>query len=130
LSDFINQLSVLKNYKSLKEVLTDHKLAALGDALINFTYSLALSKRRGQPSGAKVRGAVLKEAVRKAGLREFMPSRVSSHMMADAAEALIAYAWLKKHVTLEECVTILAEAENLVDGFTQLLSKIREKVTF
>jgi hypothetical protein len=130
LNDFRNQLSFLKNYKSLTEVLTDHKLAALGDALVNFTYSLALSKKRRQPVGAKVRGAVLKEAVRKAGLRESMPSRVSSHMMADAAEALIAYAWLKGHVTLEECVTILAEGENLVEGFTKLLSKIRERITF
>lgn len=130
MNDFRNQLSFLKNYKSLTEVLTDHKLAALGDALVNFTYSLALSKKRRQPAGAKVRGAVLKEAVRKAGLRESMPSRVSSHMMADAAEALIAYAWLKGHVTLEECVTILAEGENLVEGFTKLLSKIRERITF
>ncbi|MEM2412344.1 MAG: ribonuclease III family protein [Candidatus Bathyarchaeia archaeon] len=130
MKDFRDSLNFLKPYNSLTEVLTDHKLAALGDAFINFAYSLALSKKRGQPSGAKVKGAILKEAFRKAGLREHMPSRVSSHIIADAAEALIAYAWLKKHITLEECVAILTKTENMVDSFTELLSKIREKVTF
>jgi len=130
MKDFKDTFPFLKAYNSLTEVLTDHKLAALGDAFINFAYSLALSVKRGQPSGAKVRGNVLAKAVRKAGLREHMPSRISSHMMADAAEALIVYAWLQKHITLEECVTTLAKAEDSVEGFTELLSKIKVRLSF
>jgi hypothetical protein len=130
LDDLRNDVSFLKAYNNLTEILTDRKLAALGDTLVNFIYSLALSRKRGQPSGAKVRGAILREAIRRVGLRGFMPTRVSGHMMADAAEALIAYAWLKKHITLEECVTILAKNENLVDGFVELLSKVMERITF
>jgi len=122
--------SFTKPYRSLTEVLTDHKLAALGDAYINFAYSLALSIKKGQPHGAKVKGAVLAEAFRKAGLREYMPSRISSHMLADAAEALIVYAWLCGYMPLDECVKILRNAEDSVEGFTQLLSTIRDRITF
>jgi len=108
----------------------DHKLAALGDAYINFAYSLALSQNKGQPSGAKVRGSVLAEAFKKAGLRGHMPSRVSRHMLADAAEALTVYAWLHKHITLEESVAILEKAENPVEGLTQLFLTIKDRVKF
>ncbi|MEM2911147.1 MAG: ribonuclease III family protein [Candidatus Bathyarchaeia archaeon] len=122
--------SFTKEYKNLAEILTDHKLAALGDAYINLAYSLAISERKGQPSGAKVKGSVLAEAFKKAGLREHMPSRVSRHMLADAAEALTVYAWLHKHITLEECVGILQKAENPIEGFTKLLTIITNRATF
>lgn len=120
----------MKVYRSLPEVLTDHKLAALGDAYINFAYSLVLSIKRQRPSGAKVKGKVLAEAFKKASLRRHMPSRVSSHMMANAAEALIVYAWLHGHMPLDECVSILQTSEDLVEGFTQLLSTIKNRITF
>ncbi len=109
-------------------MLTDHKLAALGDAYINFIYSLALSEKKGQPSGAKVKGTTLAEAFKKAGLRRHMPSRITSHMLADAAEALLVYAWLQKHITLEECVAILCKAEDAVGGFAQLLLMAKNKI--
>jgi hypothetical protein len=122
--------SFTKPYRSLTEVLTDHKLAALGDAYINFTYSLALSMKKGKPHGAKVKGTVLAEAFKKAGLRRHMPSRISSHMLADAAEALIVYAWLYGYMPLDECVAILRNSKDSVEGFTQLLSTIRDRITF
>lgn len=126
----IKAFSFAKIYKDLTEVLMDHKLAALGDAYINFAYSLALSQNKGQPSGAKVRGSVLAEAFKKAGLRKHMPSKVSRHMLADAAEALTVYAWLHSYIKLEECVTILEKAENPVEGFTQLFLTIKDRVKF
>lgn len=126
----IKAFSFAKIYKNLTEVLMDHKLAALGDAYINFAYSLALSQNKGQPSGAKVRGSVLAEAFKKAGLRKHMPSKVSRHMLADAAEALTVYAWLHSYIKLEECVTILEKAENPVEGFTQLFLTIKDRVKF
>jgi len=46
----------LRTYKNLTDVLMDHKLAALGDAYVNFAYSLVLSNRNEQPSGARVKG--------------------------------------------------------------------------
>lgn len=130
MKDFGDIFSFVKVYSGFTEVLTDHKLAALGDVFINFAYSLALSARKGQPSGAKVRGAILARAVLKTGLREHMPSRISSHMMADAAEALIVYAWLRKHITLEECVATLCKSENSVEGFAELLATIKKRIKF
>lgn len=111
-------------------MLTDHKLASLGDAYVNFVYSLALSHRTGKASGAKVKGKVLAEALREAGLREYLPSRMASHALADGAEALIVYAWLNRCITLEESVSILAKAEDSVEGLSNLLVLIRKRITF
>ena len=120
----------LNNHRNLSEVLTDHKLSSLGDAFINFVYSLALSNRKGQPSGAKVKGTVLAEAIKKAGLREYLPSRMTRHMLADAAEALIVYAWLHNCITLEESVATLEKTDDPIDGFSQLLATIKTRAKF
>ncbi|MCS7115274.1 MAG: ribonuclease III family protein [Nitrososphaerota archaeon] len=124
------KLSFTKVYKNLTEVLIDHKLASLGDAYINFVYSLALSQDKGQPLGVRVKSSVLAEAFKKAGLRGYMPTRVSSHMLADAAEALIVYAWLNHNISLEECVAALRKMEDPIEGFRRLLLTIKERVTF
>jgi len=114
----------------LTEVLTDHELASLGDAFINLVYSLALSSKKGQPSGAKVKGNVLAEAIKKAGLRKHMPSRITRHMLADAAEALVVYSWLHHYITLEETMETLEKTEDLVEGFSQLLRTISDRIKF
>jgi hypothetical protein len=120
----------IRKCNSLAEVLKNHNLASLGDAYINFVYSLALSNRKGQPSGAKVKGSVLAEAIRKAGLREYLPSRMTRHMLADAAEALIVYVWLLNCITLEESVAILEKTDDQIDGFSQLLATIKNRIKF
>lgn len=117
-----------KTHNKLAEILTDHGLASLGDTYLNFAYSLALSNRKGQPSGTKVKGSMLAKALRKAGLREFLPSRMSRHMLADAAEALIVYAWLHNCITLEESVATLGKTDDSVEGLTQLLTAIKNRI--
>jgi hypothetical protein len=118
-----------KSYKDLTEVLTDHDLASLGDSYVNFVYSLALSGMRGRASGAKVKGSALAEALKKAGLRKHLPSRMTKHSLADAAEALIVYGWLRNCVTLEESVTVIENAGDLIAGLAALLTVTRNKVT-
>jgi hypothetical protein len=118
----------MRDYDNLTQILTDRKLAQLGDAYINFVYSLALSQKKGKPSGAKVKGTALAEAMRKAGLRKHLPSRIDKHVLSDAAEALVVYAWLHKLLTLEDSVETLKKTDTLNEGLTQLLLEVKEKI--
>lgn len=118
----------VSEYNNLREVLADRKLAALGDAYVNFVYSLALSKRKGEPVGAKVDSRLLSEALRKAGLRKLLPARIDRHKQADAAEALIVYAWIRDAMTIEEGVSILEQNENMVEAFCSFLLTARRKI--
>ncbi len=109
--------------------MMDRGLASLGDAFVNLVYSLALSRRKGKPIGAKVKGTLLAEALRKAGLRnEFLP-RSSSHDLADAAEALIVHSWLIGYFTLEEAASTLEKADTIVSGLTLLLERAKRSAT-
>jgi hypothetical protein len=55
---------------------------------------------------------------------------MTSHTMADAAEALIVYAWLNSYVTLEESVTTIEKINDPTEGFSQLLTKIKNRIKF
>jgi len=111
----------IKNHENLSEILMDQKLAKLGDAYVNFLYSLALSKMKGEATGVKVKGRLLADAFKKADLRKFLPSRVDRHKQADAAEALIVYPWIKGSMTLEEGLEILEQTKDDVEAFCNLL---------
>ena len=122
MSEFIPQ------YESLSEILMDQKLAKLGDAYVNFLYSLALSKKNGEATGIKVKGRLLADAFKKAGLRKFLPSRIDRHKQADAAEALIVYAWIRGSMTMEEGLEILEQNEDSVEVFSVLLLTAKMKL--
>ena len=115
-------------HESLSALLLDRDLAALGDAYVNFLYSLALSNRHHKPIGRKVDSSILAVSVRKAGLRAMLPSGTDRHKQADAAEALIVYSWLKGVVSLDEAICILVKEENMEDAFNVLLRTIVEKL--
>jgi hypothetical protein len=117
----------IPQYENLSEVLMDHKLAKLGDAYVNFLYSLALSKKRREATGTKVKGRLLADAFKKVGLREFLPSRIDRHKQADAAEALIVYAWIRGSMTMEEGLEILEKNEDAVEAFSVLLLTAKRK---
>ena len=119
---------ILRRYADLQEILIDKDLAKLGDAYVNFIFSLALSQRLGRPTGAKVDNRTLAEAIKKAGLRGALPPRTSRHARGNAAEALIAYAWLQGALGLEECLKILMGSENPGEAFTKLLQEIRKRL--
>jgi len=117
-------------HRDLQDVLKDQHLAVLGDAYVNFVYSLALSKKVDKPVGKKVQSWILAKALRKAGLRELLPSRVDRHRQADAAEALMIFAWVRGFVTIEECVSILEKEEAPDEGFAILLRTILKRIRF
>jgi len=118
----------IPQYESLSEILMDQKLAKLGDAYVNFLYSLALSKKKGEPTGTKVKGRLLADAFKKAGLREFLPSRIDRHKQADAAEALIVYAWVRGSMTMEEGLKILEQSGDKIEAFSLLLLTAKKKL--
>lgn len=111
----------------LAKVFLDKSLARLGDALINFLYSLALTQKGGEPLGVKVSNQILSEAVRGSGLRESLPSRLTRHEIGGAAEALILYAIAQRRITVEECLSLLRGEGGAVDAFTSLLTLIKER---
>jgi hypothetical protein len=115
-------------YKSLREILLNHELASLGDSYVNFLYSLAMSKRRGQPVGIKVSSRILAEALKRAGLRTLLPRRTDRHTQADAVEALVVYAWVEDVVNIQEGVSLLMDYEDAVEAFSTLLSTIARKM--
>ncbi len=71
---------------------------------------------------------MLAEALRRAKLGEYMQSSISSHTLADATEALLAYAWLHNHITIEESVETLEKNEDPVEGLTQLIETIKRRI--
>ncbi len=118
----------ITKYKTLSDILTDHDLAALGDAYVNLLFSLVLSKKTGKPIGRKIQSLPLAFALQKTGLRKFLGSRIDRHKQADAAEALIVYGWLIDALSLEESFHIVEKEETIEDGFSSLLETILKKM--
>ncbi|MBS7639014.1 MAG: ribonuclease III family protein [Candidatus Bathyarchaeia archaeon] len=114
-------------YSSIIEILNDRELASLGDAFINFIYSLALSKVAGRPIGRKLDSRLLSSALKKAGIRNLLPHRVDRHRQADAAEALIVYGWLSGAISIQETLDVLARNGETSDNICALLKIILER---
>ncbi len=91
----------------LSKMLMDRGLAQLGDALLNFAFSLALTETTGQPTGTKVADKTLAEAAVQAGLRKHLPRRVGRGEVANSLEALLGLVWLRHLITLDEILTCL-----------------------
>ena len=113
--------------RSLREIVLDKELAALGDALVNFAYSLARSLSEGRPRGGRLDNRLLSEAFRAAGLREEAPRRMSRHELADAAEALLAYGWLMGMVNLQDLVDAMRKPD-IIAGLSALLASLAEEL--
>ena len=118
-----------KRERTIREILLDKNLAGLGDAYVNFIYSLAGSEKIGKPLGLKATGKTLAEAIKRAGLRDFLPGRIDRHKQGDAAEAMILYAWLCGKITIDEYVCILENNFNdPVKAFTELLIEAKKRL--
>jgi hypothetical protein len=122
------KLPFLKKHQNLTSILTDQKLAKLGDAYLNFTYSLALTKKKKEPAGVKVESHILAQAIKRAKLRKYLPHRTDRHKQADAAEALIIYAWNQNALTIQETVQTLQKYEDSVDAFYSLICLAKTRI--
>jgi len=116
--------------EELTRILTDKGLAQFGDSLLNFAYSIAVTRTTGKPRGFKVQDKILAEAAIKAGLRKLLPRRVNRGEVANSVEAILGYAWLGKLVTLDEVVNSLSDESYLIpsENFARLAEMVLSRV--
>ena len=120
----------MNNPDAIRQILRDKQLASLGDALVNLIYSLALTKVSGSPHGIKVSDRILADALKLAGLRQYMGSRVTKEDMANAGEALLAEAYRRNVLTIEEGVKVLAaNPDGPSGGLFELLKLAARRVS-
>ncbi|MHA1986875.1 MAG: ribonuclease III family protein [Promethearchaeota archaeon] len=132
--------------KSQKAIGTDKGLAKIGDGIVNLTYSMAKSivltqsnsNNKISRTGLKVSKNILANSLKNANMKNFAKSRADAHDLADTVEALVAYVWLSKQITLDEIIDFLSsnlsgnliirreEIKNATEAFTKLLININK----
>ncbi len=123
--------SLSTEYASIIDILADKNLAKLGDAYVNFTFSVGQSYRTGKAANIRVSTRILSESLKRSGLRSFLPKRTPLHDQADAVEALVIYSWLLKVMSIEECISLLSETEkDDAELFTRLIKEIIGRLRF
>jgi hypothetical protein len=115
--------------ETIRHVVKDKQLASLGDAFVNFIYSLALTKINSRPQATKVSDRILAEAFRLAGLREYLGTRLSRKDLANAAESLLIAAYRRQLISIDESVSILTEnPDGLEAGLANLLKLAADRI--
>ena len=96
---------------SLLTFILSKENSKLGDALVNFLYSLAKSAVSKSATGTKVSDYVLSTAYRSSlwGKNEILKLKGKKGLLADYVESLVLYFWVFELVTLEEMVKYLVE---------------------
>jgi hypothetical protein len=118
------------NSEAIRRLIRDKQLASLGDAFVNFVYSLALTEINGRPEGIKVSDRILSEAFRLAGLRAHLGSRCSRKDLANAAESLLVEAYRKHLISIDESVEALTQnPDGPAAGLSNLLKLAAERIT-
>jgi hypothetical protein len=119
----------MNNEETLRQVMRNKQLASLGDAYVNFIYSLALSQANGKPQSVKVSDRILANAFKVSGLRKYLGTRISKKDLANASESLLVDAYQKKLITIEESVRILSEdPDGLQSGLSELMKLTAERI--
>lgn len=87
----------------------------LGDIILNFICSAALTKKINEPIGIKVSNKILSNALIKSKLLNFLKRRKSIHERGDIIEALFGYLWFHNMLSLDICVKFITD--NLPKNF-------------
>ncbi len=119
----------MSNVEPIQRAVRNRQLASLGDAFINFVYSLALTQISGHPKGVKVSDKILSEAFKLAGLRQYLGTRLSKKDLANASESLLMEAYRKQLLTIEESVRVLTQnPDGPQAGLSDLLKLAAERL--
>ncbi|MHA2031677.1 MAG: ribonuclease III family protein [Candidatus Kariarchaeaceae archaeon] len=97
---------ILEN-KSFRNILKSKNLAQLGDFLANFIYTSVKIGLYGIEGSVHVWDNSLTKAMELADLRKELGKKTKPDKVADAGEALIAYAYFNGLLTIDEMVNIL-----------------------
>ncbi len=117
------------NVETIQRAVRDRQLASLGDAFVNFVYSLALTQINGHPKGVKVSDKILSEAFKLAGLRQYLGTRLSKKDLANASESLLMEAYRRQLLTIEESVRVLTQnPDGPQAGLSELLKLAAERL--
>ncbi len=92
------------NKDELRRILVDRTLAQLGDSVLNFALSAALTRATGKPMGRRVKNSLLTPLVDSSPLRMLLPLRTSRRDRANAFEALAGYLWLRRLLQTDELI--------------------------
>ncbi len=98
------------NQAELRRILTDKNLAQLGDAILNFTLSAAITRTSGRPAGRRVRNSLLTPIIDGSSLKQSLPIRASRHDRANAFEALTGHLWLQGKVHADDVISVMEKA--------------------
>lgn len=131
------QLKPIFSTKSLRSVLESKELGHLGDFLVNFIYTTVRIGKYGKQGSIHVWDNSLRDAMEIADLRSALGKKTKPDRVADAAEALVAYAYftelmnleemieyLTKHLNKSDFVSTKVEKEACAKSFSSLLKKI------
>ena len=119
----------MSNPETIRQLMRNKQLASLGDAFVNFVYSLALTQTSGKPQAIKVSDRILAEAFKLSGLRKYLGTRVSRKDLANASESLLVEAYQRNLLTIEESVGIITQnPDDLEAGLSTLLKLAAERV--
>lgn len=112
----------MSSSNAISQIMRDKQLASLGDAYVNFIYSLALTKINGRPQAIKVSDRNLAEAFKLSGLRPYLGTRIQRKDMANACESILIEAYRRNLLAIEESVKIISEnSDGPVAGLSGLL---------
>ncbi|RLE97104.1 MAG: hypothetical protein DRJ63_09595 [Thermoprotei archaeon] len=103
--------------------------AQLGDSILNFVVSAGLTFALKKPCGIKVADKILRRIITKEEILSIVEKTVFTEMeKEDILEALIAYAWLKGIVSIDELIEEAAKGADVEESTKRVLSKIVHKL--
>ncbi len=119
----------MSNLQDIRQIMRDKQLASLGDAFVNFVYSLALSQSSSKTQAVKVSDRILAQAFKLAGLRKYLGTRVSRKDIANASESLLFETYHRKLLTIDEGVGIITRnSDGPQAGLSELLKLAAERI--
>ena len=121
-AEILPTLSSKYNNMSLTQIAQDQSLARIGDTLVNFIFSLAISELAQKGHTVRVRDKDLAFAVRSVGISKLERRKKNVGNLGDLAEAVIAYHFLS--ATNQE----IREKERL--GFQETIVWITNRLQF